>query len=66
MICTLENDYLRLRVSQDGAELVSIYNKEKNCEFSEAIWLINKFITLNYVGEYWFICEELLNFVKVN
>lgn len=41
-----------------------IRNKEKNCEFSEAIWLINKFITLNYVGEYWFICEELLNFVK--
>ena len=32
MICTLENDYLRLRISQDGAELVSIYNKEKNYE----------------------------------
>ena len=55
MIKILENDYLSVKISDLGAELKSIFNKENNCEYlwygKEEIWSGQAPILFPIVGE---------------
>ncbi len=55
MIKTIENDYLSIKISDLGAELKSIYNKQNDCEYlwygKEEIWSGQSPILFPIVGE---------------